>query len=320
MPATDFLTSVTTSSPMSWQPHYDGRSAAYEQWRSSRLKRLELVLESTASRKTIPWLVPDETARNSQAKKRLCETVAKDGYALYQWYGEADKEQAVLALMHQDLGLEHTDTGVLTNAGGFSVLEDMAGSPRARFVPYSNKQMNWHTDGYYNDINSQVRCFTLHCSAPAAVGGSLSLLDTELLLLALYDDDPRLVTVLSHPQAMTLPANKDSEGHNRPDRAVPVLFQQTDGSLGTRFTTRIKNIRWRCNETQAAAERAAELIETHQHWHTQIRLSHGQGIITRNILHRREAFEDAPGQQKRRMLRGRYLSVPRVQHPGLIGE
>ena len=185
--------------------------------------------------------------------------------------------------------------------------------------------MNWHTDGYYNAAADTIRCFTLHCVEPAAEGGALLLLDDAYLVLALLHDDPELVALLSHPEAMTLPQNTDTDGHDRPARTTPLIQRHSDGSLSMRFTTRSQNISWRCAATQAAALRATELIDAHREWQTRFSLKKGQGIITRNILHAREQFVDAPGvdapgvdtpkQSKRQMLRGRFTSLPTPAAP-----
>jgi len=100
---------------------------------------------------------------------------------------------------------------------------------------------------------------------------------------------------------MTLPANKDDVGHDRPDRHAAVFCSNTDDTLGTRFTTRTKNIRWRTEETKAAAERSSEILAELAHWQHTTRLHSGQGLITRNILPRSQLtvsgnFQDAPRQ------------------------
>jgi len=175
--------------------------------------------------------------------------------------------------------------------------------------------MNWHTDGYYNAPASAIRCFNLHCVQPAACGGELVLMDPELLLIALYDHDPELVEILSHPSAMTLPANRDDTGHDRPDVSVPLLFAHADRSLGMRFTTRSEHIRWRTPETQQAAAVAIQLLNNSSAWHTIIRLDTDQGLVTRNVLHKRSAFTDSANGPGRQMLRGRYHQRPSFKPP-----
>jgi len=249
--------------------------------------------------------------------KQICKSVAYKGFAWYEWSDEpVDTNKSTFALL-QALSLRDSDQGVMREIGELSLLQDLTGTPKGRFPPYQPKAMNWHTDGYYNDTASTVRCFTLHCLAPADTGGALLLMDDELLVFALLQDDPDLVDLLSHPEAMTLPHNKDGQGHDRPDRTVPVIFRNTDESIAMRFTTRTQNIQWRNDATQAAAHRASELIAAHPSWHTRITLQKGQGIVTRNVLHAREKFVDESDKPKRQMLRGRFTSLPSpLEHNG----
>jgi len=248
--------------------------------------------------------------RDYASMKQLCAKVANTGFALYEWDDEpSDIATSVSQLLHA-LSLRNGDQGVIRETGQLSLLQDLTGTPKGRFPPYQAKAMNWHTDGYYNDPAESVRCFTLHCIAPAASGGALLLMDDVSLVYALLKEDPELVLLLSHPNAMTLPHNKDNDGHDRPDRCVPVISQNADESITMRFTTRTQNIQWRCDATQAAAQRTSELINERSQWHTRIRLEQGQGIVTRNVLHAREAFEDATDKPKRQMLRGRFTNLP----------
>lgn len=267
-------------------------------------------------------LSPDlnaDSIDNSDTLQRICREVRDHGYSLYQWTEAPDNVDSAVEQLHRQLSLTEHDAGVLQNGAGLSLLQDLSGTASGRFVPYTARAMGWHTDGYYNDPAQALRCFTLHCIHPAASGGTLTVVDPELLLIALYDDDPGLVTHLCHPLCMTLPANKDDVGHNRPDRHVPVLFRHTDGSFGMRFTTRTQHINWYSADTRVAAERLAELIDHCAHWHHSVRLNSGEGIITRNILHRRDAFTDDSALPARQMLRGRYLQQPTVAGQLTIG-
>lgn len=251
--------------------------------------------------------------------KQLCQSVHDIGYALYEWIDAPENVVVAVSNLLKTLSLDTSDTGVIRELGELSLLQDLSGTPKGRFPPYQSKAMNWHTDGYYNAAAESIRCFTLHCVEPAAEGGALLMMDDTYLILALLQDDPQLVNLLSHPDAMTLPDNKDEQGHDRPARTTPLILKNTDGSLSMRFTTRSQNISWRCDATKAAAQRATELIDIHKHWQTRLTLKKGQGIITRNILHAREAFIDTSTNinsvasnkpLKRQMLRGRFTTLP----------
>jgi len=293
-------------------PCYDGQSRQYKQWRDERLH-----LQETTQNLCINLTDELTNIDNTQALIHICNQVRVFGFAHYHLSTRKGQPRGVVAELASTLGLNRSDNGVIHDENDqLSLLEDVPGSARSRFLPYSNKAMNWHTDGYYNATNSVIRSITLHCLQPASTGGTLTIMDPELLLIALYDEDPQLILELTHEQAMLLPANTDAEGHDRPDRPVPVLFAHDDGSLGMRFTTRNRHIQWRTEATHTAAKRALELIEQHNEWHTAIRLQPGEGVVSRNALHRRDAFLDRPDTLKRQMLRGRYLQPLTLEHSG----
>jgi len=288
---------------------FGGEQSNLDDWIEQNKAHAE---SSAAATKLKPLQLSSHPSQNDDkaSMMQLCENVTKTGFALYQWDDEPiDVPESVSRLL-QALSLHNGDQGVIRETDQLSLLQDLSGTPKGRFPPYQAKAMNWHTDGYYNDAAETVRCFTLHCVAPAAVGGALLLMDDVSLVYTLYKEDPELVALLSHPKAMTLPHNKDNDGHDRPDRIVPVISRNTDNSISMRFTTRSQHIQWRCNATQAAARHACELINAHPQLHTRITLQRGQGIITRNVLHAREAFVDEPGKPKRQMLRGRFTNLP----------
>lgn len=260
-------------------------------------------------------LVPADTekAAHSQALDSICHNVQQFGYAHYVWQNKPTANTDIsrrLRSMLCALSLNNSDKGVLHEADELSLLQDMSGTAQGKFPPYQSKAMSWHTDGYYNAANQSVRCFSLHCIEPAAQGGALHLMDDELLAWLIFKDNPAMFDVLSHPEAMTLPQNKDDLGHNRPDRTVAMINRHPDATVSMRFTTRTKNIHWRCSKTRAAAGHASELINQHKQWHVKLRLERGEGIIARNVLHTREPFQDASGGPKRQILRGRFQTLP----------
>ena len=53
---------------------------------------------------------------------------------------------------------------------------------KGEYIPYTNKKLNWHTDGYYYPINLSVKSFLLHCENQAASGGKNQLIDHEVFI------------------------------------------------------------------------------------------------------------------------------------------
>jgi len=242
---------------------------------------------SQAGNSTPQRIPPKANELDNHAMTQMCDAVKQTGFAHYAWrYSPSDPYDDVAGLLNR-LSLTDADQGVIRERGELSLLRDLSGSPKGRFPAYRASAMNWHTDGYYNAPDDAVRCFTLHCVEPASEGGALTLMDDAFLVLALLLEDPLLVALLSHPQAMTLPQNRDDLGHDRTDP-----------------------IQWRCDATKRAATRAVELINLNPNWHIPLRLNKGEGVITRNVLHARAAFVDSTDHPKRLMLRGRFNTLP----------
>lgn len=299
--------------------HLNGHSAEYFKWRERRLDELPGAGHSGARSTVIEvGATVSDPQRGDQydfGRDQLADIRQQTrihGFAHYRFVAVPDqnRKRQQVASLARALGLRRADRDVIAADDSLSLLEHRSDSDLARFPPYSNKLLNWHTDGYYNATDHTIRTFVLHCLQPADDGGELSLLDPELLLIAVYDHDPTIINHLTSPDAMTLPANQDRFGHHRPDRSVPVFFVHDNGTLGMRYTTRARNIHFRNGETMAAASRLAEMIDSIPQYQNHLRLQQCEGIVSRNILHRRKHYSDAPSTSGRQMLRGRYLDTP----------
>ena len=202
------------------------------------------------------------------------------------------------------LGLTRLHANPLADEDGISSLEVAPEKSARGYIPYSNRRLLWHTDGYYNAPEQRIRAFILHCVRPAAAGGENRLLDHEIAYMLLRDADPRYVTALSAPDAMTIPANTE-DGAARPAQTGPV-FSRDGGALHMRYTARTRSIEWRPDEaTQAAVQYLKRILETGSPYVFKVRLSAGQGLVCNNVLHDRSAFTD--GTPGRFVYRARYL-------------
>ena len=107
-------------------------------------------------------------------------------------------------------GANSENITVLTEAGNAQESNPAANpghlDTAKRYIPYSNKALKWHTDGYYQD-SEIVRSFVLHCVNAPESGGQLSLLDPEMLYILLADTNPDWIKALEDPECFTIPAN-----------------------------------------------------------------------------------------------------------------
>ncbi len=205
-------------------------------------------------------------------------------------------------------GLRRLDHHLCTNDDGVSELTVAVEGQRAGYVPYSDRSLSWHTDGYYNEESRRVRAVLLHCAHDAATGGDGAVLDPDIAYIRLRDANPAFIDALEHPECMTIPANTGTEGEIRPAACGPVFsYDRASGALHMRYSARKKNIQWRDDATTTAARQfLSDLLADENGPVLRYRLQPGQGLISNNVLHNRTAFEDGPG-QKRLLYRARFF-------------
>lgn len=217
-------------------------------------------------------------------------------------------------------GLWRLDHHLCANVDGVAELSVAASGVRTGYVPYSNRSLSWHTDGYYNARSSPVRAVVLHCVSSAASGGDNALLDPEIAYIHLRDENPAFISALEHPECMTIPANTGETGDAeiRPAVCGPVFSRDPrSNALHMRYSARKKNVRWRDDElTRAALAFLTEILAAADGPVLRYRLEAGEGLISNNVLHNRTAFDDGPDHH-RLIYRARYYD--RIESVALRG-
>lgn len=274
--------------------------AAYRVWRKAKLAGFPSGIEDCV----VP--IDDLAAPTVQEVGAIARSCARANFAIY-----ALKKDAKPAEMRRDLprfavalGLENLDQQRSAKDDGIVALEVAQSGGRSGFIPFTDRPLNWHTDGYYNEPNAPVRAFILHCVRQAAAGGENQLLDPEIAYIRLRDEDPDLVVALMHPQAMTIPSHQEGSETMRPASVGPVFsIGEEAGNLAMRYTARSRNIYWRDDAaTKAAAEFLSDLLRQGDPLMFRHCLQPGQGLVCNNILHARSNFEDAAASNATRLL------------------
>ena len=167
---------------------------------------------------------------------------------------------------------------------------------KINYIPYTDKSLNWHTDGYYD--RKSIFSWLLHCVNPATQGGENYLLDHELALreYVLRNDD---IDNLMAEDALIIPESKDTL---RSEISTYIFsFKNPYKKLHMRFSMRKDNI-GTSPKASSAITKLREIIENDcAKYSLTYKLQKNEGIITNNILHGREAFKD--DKVKRKLLR-----------------
>jgi hypothetical protein len=276
---------------------------SYQQWRERKLdsapRRLEDILVA----------LDDPRQLKSEEREALLRHCATANMAIYasNTVGDADKE--IPRRLGTQLGLHSLDSHWLTDDDAISPISVRGAEERGErkeFIPYTDKPIKWHTDGYYNLPERTVRGLILHCVQRAESGGENQLLDHELAYILLRDENPDHIRAFSQADAMIIPPRNDENGEARAAQPGPVFSVDGAGFLHMRYTARTISIEWRSDAaTQAAVAALARILAASTPWTLHGRLEPGMGLVCNNVLHDRSGFVDGP-QRHRLLYRARY--------------
>lgn len=274
--------------------------AAYQAWRAAKLARFPQTLDELVVE------VRDPRALSSLEKQALLERCERANMAVYASPAGNDPDKEIPRRLGLQLGLRDLDTNYLADDDGISPLAVAERGTRGEFIPYTNRGIKWHTDGYYNPQERTVRAVLLHCVARAESGGENELLDHEIAYIQLRDRDPQHIRALMAQDAMTVPARIEDGRVERPAQAGPVFSVDAGGFLHMRYTMRAVNIVWKSDSgTQAALAALEHILAADTPQVFRGRLEPGMGLVSNNVLHTRTPFTDSPRHQ-RLIYRARY--------------
>jgi hypothetical protein len=277
-----------------------GNDAAYRQWRGNKLVR------KPAGPAALLVVVESPEALTPAELDAIITRCRDYNMAIYTTPRPLGKP-GTLAFARQ-LGLTRFDSPLWTGSDGVTAIQAAGEGRQAAYIPYSNRPLSWHTDGYYNDSGHQVRGVVLHCERNAASGGVTALMDPDIAYIRLRDENPDHIAALSRADVLTIPANYEADALIRPAQTGPV-FSTIDDRLHMRYSARKRYVEWRDDGATWAARQALDLLlEGDNDDIIRHRLQPGEGLISNNVLHNRSGFEDHPETGRDRLLyRARFL-------------
>lgn len=277
--------------------------AAYRRWREDKLARFPTAIDALiVDVADVAYCTHDELAAlvarirvaNMAVYRSSAGVVTRDG----------------LRRFGRLLGLSRLDDHLCAEDDGISQLQMSTGSQAGEYIPYTDRPLSWHCDGYYNAPERRIQAMLLHCASDAAEGGENALMDHEMLYIALRDQGVHFIDALMHPEALTIPANIQDGKVIRPERVGPVFsVDHKSGALHMRYTARGRNIRWRDDPVTAeAVALIGRILEDPGSPVFRYRLRPGEGILCNNVLHNRTGFRDEPESGRQRLFyRARYF-------------
>ena len=274
----------------------------YQHWRDKKL--------AEHPKSVSDLLVELKDPKNISANERaaLLTLIQKSNMALYVGNTGSDPSAEIPMSVANTFGLGQLNKNWLADDNGLTSLKVADDGIRKHYIPYTDKPIHWHTDGYYNAPEKQIHALNLHVVQKAATGGENQLMDHEIAYLLLREKNPDFIPALMSDDAMTIPEGTKADGSIRPDRPGPVFSITEQGHLHMRYTARSRNIKW--SEDPLVVEAVSYLQQCLNDENSPYvfkgLLEPGMGLISNNVLHDRSAFTD-DDKHKRHYYRARYF-------------
>ena len=275
----------------------------YQPWRKQKLAAYPVLASDL-------WVdIKNADLPTQEEIEELRAYLARYNLALYRFINQPQASKQQVHQLAQGMGLKKLAHNLCADVDSLTSIQVTQHQGQHDYIPYTDKKLSWHTDGYYNPPDEHIHGMLLHCVRPAAQGGLSLFMDHDMAYLLLQEANPAFITALLHPAAFTIPANILQGEIIRPAQTGPVFSFNPDGSLHMRYSARQKNVIWRDDPTtQAAAAFLLALWEQGSAYQLSYTLQAGEGLLCNNVLHCRTGFVDADEPEKKRLLyRGRYL-------------
>lgn len=286
----------------------DADIAAYQRWRQWKLDlapvRGEDLLVS----------VRDPMNLLQAEVEALAHRCRISNMAFYAGPSAVVENKALPSIVGSHFGLARLDANWLADEDGISSITPQSGEGRHDYIPYTERPIRWHTDGYYNSPQRRIQGMILHCVRPACSGGENAVMDPEIAYILLRDENPGYIRALSASGAMSIPARADAGGEARAESTGPVFSQDSvSGDLHMRYTARTRSIAWA--EDRVTRDAIAFLLRFLDGesapcpWVYRLRMNSGMGLVCNNVLHDRSGFSDGPeghSSAKRLLYRARF--------------
>ncbi len=277
------------------------KSDDYRYWRDKKLANAPTQLDDCIVE------IQDPFKLSNTEKNKITSLCQKGNFALFQIHSVDQYNEAIISINNQ-FGLKDFDQHLFVKTGGLAYITQSNNKNQGEFIPYTDKNLGWHTDGYYNAIEQRIRAFSLFCVNPAAEGGTNEWIDPQMIYLLLREDNPDIAKALTHPHVMSIPEHKVNGKVRRATSTGPIFFiDEPTNELSMRYTQRKKNINFLDSiEIRQAVDYLDALLSTTTDHHFKHLMQSGQGFLCNNVLHKRNSFTD--NNNPRLLLRGRYFN------------
>jgi hypothetical protein len=95
--------------------------------------------------------------------KAIRDRIGKTNMTLIRCADPGQVTPGAMLRCDQRLDLQRLDNNLCADEQAVSVLSVRTDARAGNYIPYTNRPLSWHTDGYYNAAAGQVRSWMLFC-------------------------------------------------------------------------------------------------------------------------------------------------------------
>ena len=274
----------------------------YLRWRDKKLSNYPQKIEELLVE------INDPRRLKKNEFEALLKRCQKTNMAFYLGNTGTEPDPEIPFSIGRRFGLCGLDKNLLADQNSLTSLKVHEDGIKQHYIPYTTKNINWHTDGYYNPPSEQIYSMMLHSVQEAASGGENSLLDHEVAYIKLRDENPEYIHTFMNPEVLSIPPRIGEQGIvARRTETGPVFSITATGKLHMRFTIRKKQVIWADNsQTKAALSALRKILTSDSPYIFKLQLESGMGLLSNNVLHNRSAFVN-DSEHVRHFYRSRYF-------------
>jgi len=274
----------------------------YLRWRDKKLSNYPQKIEELLVE------INDPRRLKKNEFEALLKRCQKTNMAFYLGNTGTDQDPEIPFSIGRRFGVFGLNKNMLADENSLTSLKLHEDGIKQHYIPYTTKNINWHTDGYYNPPNEQIYSMMLHSVQEAASGGENSLLDHEVAYIKLRDENPEYIHTFMNPEVLSIPPRIGEQGIvARRTETGPVFSITATGKLHMRFTIRKKNVIWTDNsQTKAALAALRKILTSDSPYIFKFQLESGMGLLSNNVLHNRSEFVN-DSENVRHVYRSRYF-------------
>jgi len=127
-------------------PQFDlDNDSAYQQWRDQKLLDYPTTIEQLIVE------IRDPAQLSVAEREAMLQRIGKTNMVIFAGPTGDDPDKSIPLQLGAQFGLLSLDNNTGADNDGITSLEVKNDQWHKHYIPYSNRPIHWHTDGYYND-------------------------------------------------------------------------------------------------------------------------------------------------------------------------